>query len=110
MMTTVDVSMPKLIGALTLRVRFGRLAGARLRVAAAIMQLAGRVAGTAAVQVEVESEEDRRERDAFRAHLQRHYDRAERALMGGRWTREDADRLVELINQGAATVPPGVTR
>lgn len=40
-----SVSMPKLIGAITLRVRFARLAGFRVRLAALVMRVAARVAG-----------------------------------------------------------------
>jgi hypothetical protein len=42
---TVDLSMPRLISGLTLRVRFARVAAARLWLAARVMKLAGAIAG-----------------------------------------------------------------
>lgn len=43
--STITLSMPKLISTITLRVRFVRVAGARLWLAAHVIRLAGVIAG-----------------------------------------------------------------
>jgi len=63
---TVTLSMPKLISTLTLRVRFARVASARLWLASRVMQLAGVIARC---DVEIEVQDGGAEERALRRVL-----------------------------------------